>query len=86
MRWIVKRFFMLFFNIYAVTTITFILVRLMPGNPIEQLIDQLTLDRGLSLEEARRLVNALYSIDLTKPLWIQYIDFFKNLLSGNLGT
>jgi peptide/nickel transport system permease protein len=73
----------IFYLIVAFIALTFIFLvpRLMPGNPIDRMIPPGTIDQGrlnLKAELARYF-------GLDKPLFQQYIDFWINLLRGNLG-
>ncbi|MHB8696251.1 MAG: ABC transporter permease [Solirubrobacteraceae bacterium] len=74
-----------FLTIFITTSITFFLIRLMPGNPIDIRIDELTRDGTMSYAEARAQAASLFSIDLDRPLPEQYISFLGNLAHGNLG-
>jgi len=73
-------------TVLAATTITFSLIRLLPGNPIDQRIDELTRDGSVSYEAAREQVSALYAIGLDEPLPQQYATYLWNILHGDLGT
>jgi peptide/nickel transport system permease protein len=73
----------IFYLIVAFIALTFIFLvpRLMPGNPIDRMIPPGTVDQGRI-----NLRNALAKyFGLDKPLYQQYIDFWINLLRGNLG-
>lgn len=72
--------------IVAASTITFFIVRLMPGNPIEIFINQLMSAYGMSYEDAKAIALALFTIDLEKPLHEQYAEYVVNVLRGNLGN
>lgn len=74
-----------FLTVFVTTTITFFLIRLMPGNPIDIKIDELTKDGLMTYEEARGQAASLFSIDLDKPVLEQYVSFLGNLAHGNLG-
>lgn len=71
-------------TIFVVTTLTFFLIRLMPGNPLDIYISQ-QLAQGVPLIEAQQMAAALYQIDLDKPLWLQYLDYIWSLLHGDFG-
>jgi peptide/nickel transport system permease protein len=64
------------FTVFVVTTFVFFLVRLLPGNPIEQMVNLLINTQGISL----------YSIDLDQPLYLQYIEYLGKTLRGDLGN
>jgi peptide/nickel transport system permease protein len=72
-----------FYLIVAFIALTFIFLipRLMPGNPIDQMIPPNTTDPG------RRALKAELEryFGLNKTLFEQYVDFWGNLLQGNLG-
>lgn len=71
--------------IYIVVTLTFFLVRLMPGNPIDIFIFNLISQYGVTYAEAQAQAAALFSIDLNAPLHLQYLSYLRNLLRGDLG-
>jgi peptide/nickel transport system permease protein len=72
-----------FYLIVAFIALTFIFLipRLMPGNPIDQMIPPGTTDPG------RRALKAELEkyFGLNKTRLEQYVDFWANLLRGNLG-
>jgi peptide/nickel transport system permease protein len=73
-------------TIFFVTSLTFFIVRLMPGNPVEIYIQELQTNQGLSYTEARDQAASLFAIDLDRPMFLQYTDYLGNLLRGNLGS
>ncbi|MEZ4864775.1 MAG: ABC transporter permease [Caldilineaceae bacterium] len=73
------------FTIFVVITFTFFLVRLLPGNPVEQMVFQLINVYGMSMKEAKDQAAALYAIDLNQPLFLQYLDYLGKTLRGDLG-
>lgn len=73
------------FTVFVVITFTFFLVRLLPGNPIEQMVNLLVNTQGISMQEARDQASALYAIDLNQPLYLQYFDYLSKTLRGDLG-
>ncbi|GAB4558911.1 MAG: ABC transporter permease [Anaerolineae bacterium] len=74
------------FTIFFVVSLTFFLVRLMPGSPIEIYINSLIEQYGIPYDEAKNQAAALFAIDLDAPLYMQYLSYLKNLLRGDLGT
>lgn len=74
------------FTIFVVTTMIFFLIRLLPGNPIEQMVTQLITEQGLSMAEAHDRAASLFAIDLNQPLYLQYLDYLKHTLQGDLGN
>lgn len=74
------------FTTWAVITFTFFLIRLLPGNPIEQFVNQLVVTYGIPYNEAYDQAAALFAIDFNRPVFLQYLDYMGNLLQGDLGT
>lgn len=72
--------------IWVVITLTFFIIRALPGNPIDIFVLRLTEESGMTEDEARRYASTLLHIDLGAPLGKQYCDFLGNLLHGDLGT
>jgi peptide/nickel transport system permease protein len=72
-------------TIWAATTFTFVLVRALPGNPVEVRIDQL-MQQGFTQEEARNQAATLFDFNPDEPLLTQYISYMGNLVQGDLGV
>ena len=62
----------------GVTLITFALTRVIPGNPIDQLVSPLA-----SQEERQRLIR---QHGLDRPIYYQYATYVRDLVHGDLGT
>jgi peptide/nickel transport system permease protein len=73
-------------TVFAVVTLTFFLIRLMPGSPIEVYINTLMSEQGMSYTEAADVVRGKFSVDLNRPVIEQYATFLGNLARGNLGN
>jgi peptide/nickel transport system permease protein len=73
------------FTAFVVTTFIFFLIRLLPGNPVEQMVTLLISQQGMSVEEANDRAASLFSIDFNQPLHEQYIDFLGNTVRGDFG-
>ncbi len=73
------------FSIWLVTTITFFVIRAMPGSAMDVLIQDLT-NQGYSPADARDQAAALMNIDLDKPLPGLYLDYLVNVVRGDLGS
>lgn len=74
LKYIGKRVFTSILTIWAVVTLTFFLVRAMPGGPFDG--EKIT-------AEMKVVLNEKYGLD--KPLSEQYSIYMKNLLKGDLG-
>ncbi|MDP9252370.1 MAG: ABC transporter permease, partial [Chloroflexota bacterium] len=75
-------------TIWVTTTLTFLLIRLMPGSPVELKIDELiqTSNGALSYEDAKAIASSLFAINLNAPMHEQYLSFIWNLLHLDLGN
>lgn len=69
---------------WAAITITFFLIRLLPGNPVELQIERL-LNQGYTYEQARNQAAGLFNFDPDQPLLEQYVIYMGKLLQGDLG-
>jgi dipeptide transport system permease protein len=63
----------------GVTLIAFALIRLIPGDPVENLSGE----RGMDPARRERL---LHEFGLDKPLPVQYFEYLGDVLRGDLGT
>lgn len=70
--------------IWIVVTLTFLIIRALPGNPVDIFVLSL-MDSGLSEREARTRAASLLRLDLDSPLAEQYVAFIGNLARGDLG-
>ena len=73
------------FTIWVVSTIIFFLIRLLPGNPIDQYVNNLVVNQGMEYKQALSQAAAMFAVDLDAPLWKQYLDYMAGLLRGDLG-
>jgi oligopeptide transport system permease protein len=74
-RFLLKRLLQSFAVLWAVATITFILMRVTPGGPFDR-------ERRLPPEV---MANIAAKYDLDKPWLVQYTHFLRDLAKGNLG-
>ncbi|MBF0412587.1 MAG: ABC transporter permease subunit [Desulfamplus sp.] len=73
-----KRFMQIFPAFVGVTLLTFSLVHLIPGDPVELLAGE----RGIDPERHAQMKIAL---GLDKPLAVQYLNYITNVFKGDLG-
>lgn len=83
--YLLRRFAKALFSIWMVTSITFFVIRAMPGNAVDVLIQELTA-QGVSPEDAKNQAAALMNIDLDEPVALQYLDYLGNTVRGDLGN
>ncbi|REK73622.1 ABC transporter permease [Aeromicrobium endophyticum] len=72
-----RRLMRLVWSVIALVTVAFFMVRLIPGDPVR---NALGTNASAAIVEARR-----ESLGLNDPLWMQYGNFWKGLVTGNLG-
>jgi peptide/nickel transport system permease protein len=72
-------------TILAVSTFTFFLVRLMPGNPVDVFIHDQIMTYGQTYEQALEQARGLFALDLRAPLSVQYLQYLGNLMRGDFG-
>ena len=82
--WRIRRLGQAVFTLWAVTTLTFVLVRLMPGNPMGAMVRRLE-SQGVNPVRARELVELRLSINPDKPIPAAYVDYLYNMLQFDLG-
>lgn len=63
--------------IFGISVITFILVRLIPGDPARNILGTRATPTALAN------IRAQYGLD--QPMWLQYFYFLKNLANGEMG-
>lgn len=74
-RYIIKRILLALVSLFAIITITYFLMNLMPGDPFMS---------EKASEENRAILIAKYGLD--KPVYVQYGKYLVNLLHGDMGT
>ena len=62
-------------TMFVIVTVAFFLIRVAPGGPFNQ-------ERGL---QPAIKANLEAQFGLNDPLWLQYLNYLKNLLRGNFG-
>ena len=84
--WLVRRFAKAILTIFLVTTMTFFLVRLLPGNPVDTFISTQIAQTGVSYADAAAQAQSLFSLDPDQPLIQQYLQYMLNMLHGDFGN
>jgi len=78
-RFLLKRLALTIPTFVALMFITFVMIRLVPGDPIEVRRGE----RGISPE---RLTELRHEMGLDQPIWKQFLDYANALLHGDFGT
>ena len=75
-KYIFKRIMLMLLTLFIIITLTFFLMRSVPGDPLASMAQMLP-------EQTRANFYAKYGLD--KPLYEQYFHYMKNLLKLDLG-
>lgn len=75
---IARRLGLLIPTFFGITLLTFALIRMIPGDPVEVMMGERKVDPEMHAQAMERL-------GLNKPLYLQYFDYIGNLAQGNLG-
>lgn len=78
---VLKRLGGAIFVLWAVATLSFFALRLIPGDPVDALLGG---PGSNATEETRQQARELYGLD--QPLIVQYAQYLGRLVSGDLGT
>ncbi|WP_348789275.1 ABC transporter permease [Leifsonia sp. NPDC080035] len=70
------------FTAWAAITINFFLPRMMKGDAVDSYMAR---SRGELTPDAEHALRALFGLDKSVPLWQQYLEYWGNLLHGDLG-
>jgi dipeptide transport system permease protein len=79
LRFLLRRVALIVPTFVGVTFLSFLLIHLVPGDPIEVRAGE----RGISAE---RLAQLRHSYGLDQPLWKQFADYEMQVAHGDLGT
>src|SRR5215216_4218184 len=77
--WLLRRILKALLTIFIVTTGTFFLVRLLPGNPVDSFIHTQIAQTCVSYEAPAAQAKNLFSLDPEQPLLQQYGTYMVNL-------
>ena len=83
-RYVARRLAVSIAIIYIVISLSFFIVRLMPGSPVSAEESQLA-TQGMTTQQIDQQVNSIYAVMPRAPLWKQYFDYVGNAFQGNLG-
>ena len=78
LRFAARRLGQLLVSALVLITASFLIIHLVPGDPVRA---ALGLDASQQLVDARRA-----ALGLDNPLWLQYVDYLRNLFAGRFGT
>jgi peptide/nickel transport system permease protein len=78
LRYSLRRLLLLVPTLFGVTVVAFVLLRVLPGDPIATILGQTAGEEEIAAARAR--------FGLDKPIIVQFWDYLTNLVSGDLGT
>ena len=70
-------------TVFGVTILIFVAMRLLPGDPLEQIFGENT---GIYVLSEKELAAARASLGLDKPLAIQYVTWIADVARGDMGS
>lgn len=87
----INRIFQMVITIFSVITLSFALIRLLPGGPVEAIKARIYTQaresgESVNAEQVNNLVEAYSGIQPDQPLIIQYFDYIFGVLIGDLGV
>jgi len=82
MKYLAQRLGFYLFTAWAAVTINFFVPRVMPGDPVMSLINRY---QGQMSTRAIDSLYILFGLDEKKSLWQQYLEYWGQLLRGDLG-
>ncbi len=78
-RFVLTRLSLVIPTFLGITLFTFVLIRLVPGDPIEVRVGE----RGIAPERHAQL---LHEMGLDRPLYVQFFDYAGHVVTGDLGV
>jgi len=78
--YVIRRLLLLLVVIWGTVTITFLIARVLPSNPVMLYVGQ------AQITDPKVIAQITHQWGLDRPLYVQYIAYFENILTGNLGT
>ncbi len=73
-------------TLWVAMTLTFLLIRQMPGDIVRQWALQQQALQGIDYPQAVAQVKIMLNFQPEQTIWTQYFSYLKGVLSGNLGT
>ncbi|MDR2975183.1 MAG: ABC transporter permease, partial [Propionibacteriaceae bacterium] len=81
MRILLRRLAFYIITAWAAISLNFVLPRIMPGDPVTNMVERF---RGRLTPQAIQALRVLFGQEHSN-LWLQYVDYWKNLFHGNFG-
>lgn len=81
-----KKFLSALLTIFVATILSFVLIRLMPGDFIQLRATELVQQQNIPYETAYKIAKTQYNYDPSIPIYQQFFSYIGGLFSGNFGT
>lgn len=78
LRYALNRVLLLLLTLVGVLVITFIISRVLPGSPVEMMLG--------SRPTPEQIEAARIALGLDQPIWVQFLAYMRDVLSGDFGT
>ncbi|MFN8491934.1 MAG: ABC transporter permease [Caldilineaceae bacterium] len=82
MRYILNRLLIAIPTLIGITILIFLAMRVLPGDPLAVITSE---SAGKYTLSAAELAEARASLGLDKPYYLQYLEWMKQIITGNLG-
>ena len=82
MKFLLQRFAFYTFTAWAAITLNFFIPRMIPGDPVQSIINRY---QGRISPEATASLYVLFGLDPNQSTWDAYVQYWKQLFSGDLG-
>ncbi|HEY1175190.1 MAG TPA: ABC transporter permease, partial [Phytomonospora sp.] len=82
MTFLLRRFVFYVVTAWAAITLNFFIPRMLPGNPVQSLINRY---QGQLSTDATQALYAMFGLDKETSVWQQYLDYWANLFQGDFG-
>ncbi|WP_229069789.1 ABC transporter permease [Actinoplanes sp. DH11] len=82
MKYFLQRLAFYLFTAWAAVTLNFFIPRMIPGDPVQSLV---TKYQGQLSSQAIEALYVLFGLDKDANIWQEYVAYWKQLFSGDLG-
>src|SRR6202048_4421141 len=79
--YIIRRLAFGIVTVFAVSVLVFVILRILPGDPVVAVLGM----EGFTKLSAADRANYMAQLGLSDPLWLQYLHWLRDIVSGNLG-
>lgn len=85
LRYLAERIAQVIFTLFAVISLSFVLIRMMPGGPMTYLRQQFRERGDISEAELERMIEIYTNVNPEAPLWEAYVNYMLSVVQGDLG-